>query len=229
MTSASISPVIAVDSHWAADDITRLATALSRRRLMTASFAAAVLAGLNSASAQTPIAAGAWSFLDDKGNLITADAQPTRIAADLIAAAALWDFGVHPTAVFGWDVNADDTFNVAAEDTLYVANPKVVSDLIYLTELGLEMPALDAADTEYWEFLSWEESAKYPVDLIFTTTRAPMSVDDLRAHPVFGQLPAVQAGQLVAWNDTHTISYQGLTTLLTETLTAVSAATIVAG
>lgn len=343
------------ESLWSTQDIARLATALSRRKLMTASFATAILAGLNRVSAQTPTADGTWSFLDDKGNQITTDAQPTRVAADLIAAAALWDFGVRPTAVFGWDVNPDDTFNVAAgavvrdeveivgnattpfdierafaaapdlivtldgdpadpasywsidaeivenvrrvapilainsnavrtdlvvgrfaelsaalgadlasddlvslrteaetaaadlevgikanrgvrclfvypsEDNLYVANPRVVSDLIYLREFGLEMPDLDVADTEYWEFLSWEESAKYPVDLIFTTTRAPISADDLKAHPVFGQLPAVQAGQLVAWNDTHTISYQGLATLLTETLAAVSSAQIVAG
>jgi ABC-type Fe3+-hydroxamate transport system substrate-binding protein len=66
------------------------------------------------------------------------------------------------------------------------------------------------------------------VDLIFSTTRAPMSVDDLKAHPVFGQLPAVQTGQLVAWNDTHVISYQGLATLLTETLAAVTSAKVVA-
>ncbi len=344
----------ASSTQWSATEIERLASALSRRKLLTASFATALLAGLNHASAQTPVNGG-WTFLDDKGNQITTPEQPERIAADLIAAAALWDFGVRPTAVFGWDVNADDTFNVAAgsvdrdavevignvtvpfdleravaaapdlivtldgdpadpasywsidpeivdlvreiapllainsnairtdlvvgrfaelaaalgvdldsepvvtaraeaetaaanlvagieanpgirclfiypaEDTIYVANPKVVSDLIYFRELGLETPELDVSDTEYWEFLSWEESAKYPADLIFTTTRAPMTVDDLKAHPVFGQLPAVQAGQLVAWNDTHVISYQGLATLLTETLDAVSAASVVAG
>jgi iron complex transport system substrate-binding protein len=38
-------------------------------------------------------------------------------------------------------------FVYPSEDGLYVANPKVVSDLLYFRELGLAMPDLDAADT----------------------------------------------------------------------------------
>ena len=332
---------------WTPAEIDRLALAMSRRRLMTASFAAVALAGLGgTVTAQTPSAG--WSFLDDKGVEVTAAARPTRIAADLIAAAALWDFGIRPVAVFGWDVNADDTLNVAAgnidptavevignvnapldlekaigadidlfvtldgdpahpaaywsidagivdqvrqiapllainsnyvrtdlvvsrfaelaaslgadltgddltaaraeaeaaatefvatttaapdltamfifanEESIFIANPKVVSDLIYFAELGLAMPELAVADTDYWEILSWEESAKYPVDVIFTTSRAPITVDDLKAHPVFSQVPAVQADQIFTWNDTHQLSYQGLTDALMETSTALA-------
>ena len=336
------------DFTWSPEDITRLATAMSRRRLMTASFATVALAGLgHQAAARTPTAG--WTFLDDKGVTVTTDTPPTSIAADLIAAAALWDFGVRPRAVFGWDVNADDTFNVAGgnvdraavevignvnapldlekaigagvdlfvtldgdpadpeaywsidpsivdqvrqvapllainsnyvrtdlvvsrfaelatalgadpdsddlvaaraeaeaaattfvaavdsapgltamfifanEEGIFVANPRVVSDLIYFTELGLAMPELGVGDDEYWEVLSWEESARYPVDLVFTTSRAPLTADDLKAHPVFGQVPAAQAGQIFTWNDTHQLSYQGLTDALLETATALAA------
>lgn len=338
------------EACWSVDEIAKLASAMSRRRLMTASFATTILAGLGGqVSAQTP--APGWSFLDDKGVDVTADTQPVRIAADLIAAAALWDFGVQSVAVFGWDVNADDTLNVAAghidpaavevignvnapldlekaiganvdlfvtldgdpadpaaywsidagivdqvrqigpllainsnyvrtdlvvgrfgdlaaalgadldsdemvaaragaeaaatefvttveaapdltamfiyanEESIFIANPKVVSDLIYFAELGLAMPELSVSDDEYWEVLSWEESARYPVDVIFTTSRAPISVDDLKAHPVFSQVPAVQAGQIFAWNDTHQLSYQGLTDALMATATALAGST----
>lgn len=345
----SITNGSSLEGQWPSEDISRLAAAISRRRLMTASFAAVALAGLaGEVSAQTPVAG--WSFTDDKGNTITAEEQPTRIVADLIAAAALWDFGVRPVAVFGWDVNPDDTLNVAAgnidpatveivgnattpfdlekalvanpdlivtldgdpadpaaywsidpaivdqvrqiapllainsnfvrtdlvvtrfaelaaalgadqqsdevvaarvaaeaaaaefiatteanpgltamfiyanEESIFIANPKVVSDLIYFKELGLQMPELDVADNDYWEVLSWEESAKYPVDVIFTTSRAPITADDLKAHPVFSQVPAVQAGQISTWNDTHQLSNQGLATALTETSSALVSA-----
>jgi ABC-type Fe3+-hydroxamate transport system substrate-binding protein len=50
-----------------------------------------------------------------------------------------------------------------------------------------------------------------------------MTADDLKAHPVFSQVPAVQEGQIFTWNDTHQLSYQGLTDALLETATALAA------
>ncbi len=339
------------EATWSPEAIQRLAAALSRRRLMTASFASVALAGLaGSAGAQTPTAA--WSFTDDKGVTIALDTPPARIVSDLLMAAALWDFGVQPVAVFGWDVTADNTLGVgggnidpeaveivgnvteplnleaaiavspdlfttfdgdpadpmsywsidpdllddvqavapvlainsnyvrtdlvvtrigelaaalgadlasaevsaakadaeaaaaefvatveanpdltaifiyANEDGIFVANPKVVSDLLYFAELGLKMPEMDVADNEYWDVLSWEQANKYPADVIFTTERAPLSIDDLKADPVFSLLPAVQAGQLAAWNDTHQLSYQGLAVALRETAAALATAQV---
>ena len=339
------------ETAWSPEAIQRLATSLSRRRLMTASFASVALAGLaGSAAAQTP--AAGWSFTDDKGVTIALDAPPVRIVSDLLMAAALWDFGVQPVAVFGWDVTADNTLGVgggnidpaaveivgnateplnleaaiavspdlfttfdgdpadpmsywsidpellddvqavapvlainsnfvrtdlvvarigelasalgsdpgsaevstakadadaaaaefaaaveanpgltaififANDDGIFVANPKVVSDLLYFAELGLQMPELDVAETEYWDTLSWEQANKYPADVIFTTARAPISLDDLKAHPVFSLLPAVQAGQIATWNDTHQLSYQGLATALRETAAVLATAQV---
>jgi len=322
------------------------ASMLDRRRFLAAGFAVATVAGsAGRGFAQTPAADG-WSFVDDKDNDIRLDHVPQRILADLIAAAALWDFGVRPVGVFGWDVNADDTFNVAggrldpttvevagninvpfdaeraistspdliitltdgtddpdgywsieadivplarqvapilainpsdrldrvvarfaelavalgvdgesaqltssrqeaeqaamdfaagtednldltamfiasSEESLYIANPKVASDLIYFRELGLSIPDLDVADNEYWEMLSWEQSLKYPVDLVFYSTRTGLTADELKAHPAFGQHPAVLAGQLYAWNGEEPLSYQGITTTLNNTLVSI--------
>lgn len=44
---------------------------------------------------------GAWSFTDGRGETVTLPEMPKRIAAHVTAAAALWDFGIRPTAIFG--------------------------------------------------------------------------------------------------------------------------------
>ena len=67
-------------------------------------------AGGSRQHAQTP--AAGWSFTDDKGVTIALATPPARIVSDLLMAAALWDFGVQPVAVFGWDVTADNTLGV---------------------------------------------------------------------------------------------------------------------
>lgn len=50
---------------------------------------------------------GEWSFTDDKGVTVTLPSRPERIVMDVNAAAPLWDFGIKPTALFGWNVLAD--------------------------------------------------------------------------------------------------------------------------
>ncbi|WP_043632086.1 ABC transporter substrate-binding protein [Nonomuraea candida] len=45
--------------------------------------------------------AQAWTFTDDRGRKLTRPQPPTKIVAQVGAAAALWDFGVRPIAVFG--------------------------------------------------------------------------------------------------------------------------------
>ncbi|MGN9845038.1 ABC transporter substrate-binding protein [Nonomuraea sp. H19] len=46
-------------------------------------------------------AAQSWSFTDDRGKKIDLPKRPSRIVAQVGAAAALWDFGVRPVGVFG--------------------------------------------------------------------------------------------------------------------------------
>jgi iron complex transport system substrate-binding protein len=341
---------------WTRDELDSLVAALTRRKVLTSAGAATLTAVLSGqVSAQTPGASpvSGWTFVDDKGATIQLDAPPVRIVADLIAAAALWDFGVRPVGVFGWDVMADGSFDAAGgrvdreavglagdettpfdperaaslhpdlivtltdaasdadtywsidakvvsqarqlapvlaidssirldlvvsrfaelalalgaepesdpfvaaradaeaaattfaetvaakqglsaifvyatEEQLFVANPKVASDLRYFRELGLAMPDLDVADTDYWELLSWEQSLKYPVDIVFVSARSALDIDALTAHPVFSQHPAVKAGQVYAWNGEEPLSYQGIATTLEATRQSVEASSPVA-
>ncbi|UBU16479.1 ABC transporter substrate-binding protein [Nonomuraea gerenzanensis] len=46
-------------------------------------------------------AAQGWTFTDDRGKKLEQPKVPTKIVAQVGAAAALWDFGVRPIAVFG--------------------------------------------------------------------------------------------------------------------------------
>jgi iron complex transport system substrate-binding protein len=85
---------------------------LSRRRLVsTGAVAAALLPFAGRAQSATPdaspVAEGGWSFTDDRGVTVTLPQAPTKIVADLSAAAPLWDFGIRPLAVCGWTVTTD--------------------------------------------------------------------------------------------------------------------------
>ncbi|MGC4108020.1 MAG: ABC transporter substrate-binding protein [Thermomicrobiales bacterium] len=336
---------------WTQEEVAALVAALTRRKVMAGAGAALLGAVLSDGvGAQTPFASpvDGWTFVDDKGVTIQLETQPVRIVADLIAAAALWDFGIRPVGVFGWDVMADGSFDAAGgrvdrdavelagdetvpfdaeraaalhpdlivtltdaasdadtywsidakvvsqarqiapllaidssvrldlvvsrfaelaialgadtesdafvaaradaeaaatafaeaaeassdlsalfvyatEEQLFVANPKVASDLLYFRELGLAIPDLDVPDTDYWELLSWEQSLKYPEDMVFVSARSALDIDALKAHPVFSQHPAVQAGQIYTWNGEEPLSYQGIATTLGATRQSVEA------
>ncbi|MDQ0798059.1 ABC transporter substrate-binding protein [Streptomyces sp. B1I3] len=44
---------------------------------------------------------GAWTFTDDRGQLLAADRRPSRVLAYVQAGATLWDFGIRPEGIFG--------------------------------------------------------------------------------------------------------------------------------
>ncbi|MGP3930969.1 ABC transporter substrate-binding protein [Nonomuraea sp. KM88] len=75
----------------------------------TAGLAAALtLAACGGGTETAPTAAGSsapagqgWSFTDDRGKKLKLARPPARIVAQVGSAAALWDFGVRPIAVFG--------------------------------------------------------------------------------------------------------------------------------
>ena len=87
-----------------------LSKRFSRRAAMFASLAAAISAPAfrtslaQEASPGASPAAGEWSFTDDKGVTITLPSMPENLVIDVNAAAPLWDFGIRPTALFGWNV-----------------------------------------------------------------------------------------------------------------------------
>jgi iron complex transport system substrate-binding protein len=53
------------------------------------------------ASGSAAPAAQGWTFTDDRGKKLDQPKRPSRIVAQVSAAAALWDFGVRPVGVFG--------------------------------------------------------------------------------------------------------------------------------
>jgi iron complex transport system substrate-binding protein len=97
--------------------MTRSETALDRRALLLAAGGLAAFglgtAHAHDASPAASPAAGGWSFTDDKGVTVALDTMPTRIVADVNAAAALWDFGIRPVAVFGWNAVETGDFGPA--------------------------------------------------------------------------------------------------------------------
>jgi iron complex transport system substrate-binding protein len=73
---------------------------LTRRGLLLGSAAAFVtLSACDSSSA--PAAGGSWEFTDDRNRKATREARPSRVVAQISAAAALWDLGVRPMGTFG--------------------------------------------------------------------------------------------------------------------------------
>lgn len=98
--------------------------ALNRRRLLGAVSAAGTLAMLAGpqrllARQATPEATpgGGWSFTDDAGKTLELPERPLKIAADLNAATALWDFGIHPVAIAGYTVDTDAAWGNVDRDT----------------------------------------------------------------------------------------------------------------
>ena len=331
---------------------------LSRRGFVGASaglMAAAALSGrlpigglhtLAQEDPATPTGTGEWTFTDDKGVTVTLPKRPARIVADLNAAAPLWDFGIRPVGVFGWnatetgefgdaggrvdpeqvevvgtavetivvedtaalqpdlivtvtwspddpkeywsigedvleqvtriapivaisatgsadanlarfaelatllgaDLNAPeqkaerDRYAAAltrfeefgaskgdlailfayiddAEPVYYVANPPDWADLTLYQNLGLSLVIPDAEPGSYWQELSFEEGLAYPADVLFNSTRpGTLTAAELAEHPVFGQHPAVKAGQVARWNQDFILSHQGMADALEATI-----------
>jgi iron complex transport system substrate-binding protein len=87
-------------------------------------------------------------------------------------------------------------------DGLYFGNPAAFSDLTLLKNLGLGLltPKVDPKEP-HWEPVSWELADRYPADVILYDSRSTqVFTKDLAKYPTFARLPAVKAGQLLAWN-----------------------------
>ncbi|WP_410808908.1 ABC transporter substrate-binding protein [Micromonospora sp. 067-2] len=111
-------------------------------------------------------------------------------------------------------------------DLFYVSNPKVSTDLMYFAELGVDIVVptkLEAGD--YFEALSWENTAKFPADLLLLDNRSTaLQPKDLAGKPTWQQLPAVKANQVTPWDAVPRFSYAGSAPLLENLATAIRAA-----
>lgn len=104
----------------------------------------------------------------------------------------------------------------ASSDLFYVSTPKATSDLMYFSELGVNLVVPDKVDDAgYFESLSWENADKYDADVILLDNRTmALQPDDLTGKPAWARLPAVKAGQVTPWDAVPRHSYAGVTPVL---------------
>ncbi|WP_404289813.1 ABC transporter substrate-binding protein [Glutamicibacter arilaitensis] len=86
-------------------------------------------------------------------------------------------------------------------DDLYVGQ-KTIGQLALLEDLGFEITG--PTDETAWASLSWEKVGDYPADVVLSYSGTASQVQD---HPVFSSLPAVQADQVVEWDDKRPYTY----------------------
>lgn len=103
-----------------------------------------------------------------------------------------------------------------AEDSgLYAVIPADDPAMAYFADLGVQFEETGGKDDYYWEILSWENSAKYDPDIILNSQRGSFTTEQLEEQPVFGSLPAVEAGQVHPWKF-KSMDYPSLTAYMTE-------------
>lgn len=89
---------------------------------------------------------GTWKFTDSRGVTVTLDKLPERIVADVNVAATLWDFGIVPVGVFGWNVVSDTEVAGKAGGELDMTKTTVVSafgtDQVDIEKLTIAAPDL---------------------------------------------------------------------------------------
>ncbi len=101
-----------------------------------------------------------------------------------------------------------------ASDIYYVGNALAAGDLMYFTRLGVSIPQT-AETVSYWESDSWEETDKYPTDVIQIDRRAAwLTYEQMLERETFALLPAVVAGQIGTWDVEYVNSYLGFTPVL---------------
>ena len=103
-------------------------------------------------------------------------------------------------------------FVYADGTSMYVAYPPIWADLSMYQELGLNTVVPDGVPAgDYWEELSPEQALKYPADILFQSARdGAFTIEQLKAHPTYGQIPAVKEGQAYSWNQDSVQSYEGM-------------------
>jgi iron complex transport system substrate-binding protein len=98
-------------------------------------------ADAGSTDTKTEAGSASWSFTDDLGRTVTLDERPERIAGLSDVVASLWNYGIEPVAVFGYQgVSKDERF--AGHDTSRVAEVGRAYGEINLESLAAARPDL---------------------------------------------------------------------------------------
>ena len=158
---------------------------------------------------------GEWSFTDDKGVTVTLPRRPERLAIDLNAAAPLWDYGIRPVAVFGWNVGIDGTFNDAGGDVDPAAVELIgdvderfrVEDAVAVEpDLLITITFDDDDPGDYWSFdpdVLTQIQGRFPLIALSASRSAGEGVE--RFAELAAALGAdLSAPDLVAAKDAHT-------------------------
>lgn len=110
----------------------------------------------------------------------------------------------------------------ATSETVWIASPRYMTDLMYFQELGLNIVDHDGDD--FFEQISWEVIIDYNADVILVDARPgnPTPSDLAESAPLWNSLPAVAAGQVGPWYAAAPISYRRFAPIMEE-LTAIIA------
>lgn len=101
-------------------------------------------------------------------------------------------------------------------DLFYASTPDPSADLRYFHELGVNFVVPDNLDEDgFFESLSWENADKYNADIIMLDNRSTaLQPEDLTDKPMWNELPAVEADQVIPWVSEPRFSYAGCAPLL---------------
>jgi iron complex transport system substrate-binding protein len=106
------------------------------------------------AGAQEASPVAGWSYTDLTGKTVTLPKRPERIAAMLNNAAALWDFGIKPVAVFGWTASNHPDGDHVAWGNIAVDEIEIVSD----TEGNVELEKLMTMSPDLIVTWTWDKN-----------------------------------------------------------------------
>jgi len=112
-----------------------------------------------------------------------------------------------------------------AADAFYVSTPSSAADLGYYRSLGVDFIVPDKVQGGFFETLSWENAGKYHADVIMLDDRsATLQPKDLAGKPTWARLPAVTAGQVLAWPSEPIFSYDKCAAQIEALTTAITSA-----
>jgi len=102
---------------------------------------------------------------------------------------------------------------------MYIAHPPAFADLRYLQGIGLDLvvPKTHATSGGFWETISWEQAGKYPADVVLADARGGTmkEIDDFLPPPA-KNLPAIEAGQIMAWPASLAFGYGNVADYLND-------------
>jgi iron complex transport system substrate-binding protein len=133
-----------------------------------------------------------------------------------------------------FDDRLDTLRGIAAEKPLTIlplngaeqlwVGQKNLGQLALLEELGFTIGG--PQDQEGWAELSWERVPDHPADVVLSYTG---SDEAMAANPVYAELPAVRAGQVVGWDDKRPFTYASYVEWFDELIAVLDGAEVVSG